>query len=73
MRRELAFTGGALLTAGVLLGFIVDRFARPGGSAAAIRPDPTPLRADLRGTQPVPSESLPVTDVLESFRAAGVL
>lgn len=73
MRRELAFTGGALLTAGVLLGFVVDRFVHPGGSAAATRPDPAPPRADLRGTSPIPSESLSITDVLESFRAAGVL
>src|SRR5512143_702454 len=50
MRRELALTGAAALTAGLLLGFVVDRVARI-GAAAAFNARPQPARrsaADLR-------------------------
>lgn len=77
MRRELALTGAAALTAGLLLGFVVDRVARLGAAAAVnARPQPTPRSAaELRvARQPrAAAEAPPTTEVLERFRLAAAL
>ena len=76
MRRELALTGAAALTAGLLLGFVVDRVARIGAAAVSARAEPAPRRAaELRvARQPRPvAEAPPITEVLERFRLAAAL
>jgi hypothetical protein len=75
MRRELALTGAAALTAGLLLGLVVDRVARMGAAAVSARPQPAPRSAaGLRvARQPRAAEAPPITEVLERFRLAAAL
>lgn len=76
MRRELALTGAAALTAGLLLGLVVDRVARMGAAAVTARPEPVQRRAaELRAVrQPRPvTEPSPITEVLERLRLAAAL
>jgi hypothetical protein len=75
MRRDVAFTGGAALAAGLLIGFIVDRLPRFFPSAAPARPEPASpagsggARADVSTR----ADGGPVTDVLERYRVAAAI
>jgi len=76
MRRELALMGASALTAGLLLGFVVDRVTRTGTAAVNARPEPASRpAAGLRAArQPrAVTEAPPTTEVLERFRLAAAL
>ncbi len=65
MHRDVAFTGGAALAAGLLLGLIADRLARVvRRSGAVVR------RQRDEGATRQASVEAPPPDVLERFRAA---
>jgi hypothetical protein len=69
MHRDVAFTGGAALAAGLLLGLIVDRLVRVVRVAPALRPGGVVWRQRDPGATPQASVEAP-PDVLERFRAA---
>jgi hypothetical protein len=69
MRRDVALAGGAALAAGLVLGFVVDRFRRVPHLLPILRTAPLPARS---------AESLPAreeipTDLLERYRAAAAI
>jgi hypothetical protein len=73
MRRDVALTGGAVLAAGLLLGFIVERLRHD---------DAIPVTGVAPGSRPsartTPSSSTPAaeasaTDVLERYRLAAAV
>jgi hypothetical protein len=67
-RRNVALTGGAAIAAGLLLGFVVERFRR--------LPQQSQIRlAPVRGgspAPPVPREEVSA-DLLERYRAAAAV
>jgi hypothetical protein len=73
MRREVAWTGGAALAAGLLIGFIVDRLPRFLPSAAPARPGPASPALRAGADASTPADAAPATDVLERYRMAAAV
>ncbi|HEV8231308.1 MAG TPA: hypothetical protein VGQ75_03090 [Thermoanaerobaculia bacterium] len=69
MRRDVALAGGAALAAGLVLGFVVDRFRRVPQLLPVLRS--ASLRA--RSSEPVPAREEIPTDLLERYRAAAAI
>lgn len=73
LRRD-AFTGGAALAAGLVLGFIVDRLARSESSSAGAAPTDASTIGIRRATpRPARQEVPESTDVLDRYRAAAAV
>lgn len=70
MHRDVAFTGGAALAAGLLLGLIVDRLVRVAPPARVLRSGAVVPRQPDGGAPSQVSVQAPPPDVLERFRAA---
>jgi hypothetical protein len=66
MHRDVALAGGAVLAAGLLLGYIADRLTRNSGGPKVQRV--APVRA--RGRSALREKALAATDVLERYRVA---
>ena len=73
MRRDVAWTGGAALAAGLLIGFIVDRLPRFFPSAAPARPQPAGPACSDGVNALTAADAAPVTDVLERYRLAAAV
>jgi hypothetical protein len=71
MRDNVAWTGGAALAVGVLLGVIAERLARHGPNAM-VRAVSTPPDDRLE-IETLREEPASVTDVLERYRAAAAV
>lgn len=70
MHRDVAFTGGAALAAGLLLGLIVDRLVRVVSIAPVLPSGAVVPRQPAEGAALQASVEAPPPDLLERFRAA---
>jgi hypothetical protein len=70
----VALTGGAVLAAGLLLGFIVERLARAEPSSVGVASTDAPTIGIRRTTPRPPRQEVPEsTDLLERYRAAAAV
>lgn len=70
MHRDVAFTGGAALAAGLLLGLVVDRLVRVVSIARVLPSGALVPRQPAEGATLQASVEAPPPDLLERFRAA---